>query len=232
MMGTMLLNSFRAAILLLAATLAHAARYDLNSPGKTIRLSDPQIAPQGKHIALVVSRANFDENRYEAELLLIDIASRSNRLLSSRRGMTQPRWSPAGERLCFLSVIDGKPQVFLLPVNGGEAVQLTKTALGVQHYAWSPDGSQIAYVTSDDPPARTGEERHNLSFEAADNDFLLTAQPMPSHVWLVPASGGKPRRLTSGSWSVPVTLPPGAPSSPLSWSPDGKSIAIAKTATP
>ena len=232
MMGTMLLNSFRAATLLLAATLAHAARYDLNSPGRTIRLSDPQIAPQGKHIALVVSRANFDENRYEAELLLIDIASRSNRLLSSRRGMTQPRWSPAGERLCFLSVIDGKPQVFLLPVNGGEAVQLTKTALGVQHYAWSPDGSQIAYVTSDDPPARTGEERHNLSFEAADNDFLLTAQPMPSHVWLVPASGGKPRRLTSGSWSVPVTLPPGAPSSPLSWSPDGKSIAIAKTATP
>ena len=40
------------------------------------------------------------------------------------------------------------------------------------------------------------------------------------------------RRITSGTWSLPVTKPPGSQSSPLAWSPDGKSIAIAKVATP
>ena len=133
------MNSARAIAFLLAALLAQAARYDLNSPGKTVRLADPQIAPQGKHIALVVSRANFEENRYEAELILVDIAAHSNRILSSRRGLTQPRWSPSGDRLCFISIVDTKPQVFILPFNGGEAVQLTRTASGVQHYTWSPD---------------------------------------------------------------------------------------------
>jgi len=223
---------FRAACALLVAVPAGAARYDLNSAAKAVRLADPQIDPQGKHIALVASRANYEDNRFEAELLLVDIASRSNRLLSSRRGLTQPRWSPAGDRLSFISVTDGKPQVFLLPLSGGEAVQLTKVPKGVQHYAWSPDGTHIAFVTSDEAPVKSGVERHNHSFEAADNDYLVTSQPMPSHVWVIPTSGGKPHRLTSGTWTVPVTLPPGAPSSPLSWSPDGKSLAIAKTATP
>ena len=40
------------------------------------------------------------------------------------------------------------------------------------------------------------------------------------------------RRLTSGAWTLPVSLPPGAPSSPLSWSPDGKRLAIVKVASP
>ena len=46
------------------------------------------------------------------------------------------------------------------------------------------------------------------------------------------SNGDKARRLTSGAWSVAVTLPPGPPSPPLSWSPDGQSIAFVKQATP
>src|SRR5208283_207757 len=52
-------------------------------------------------------------------------------------------------------------------------------------------------------------------------------------VWLVSAEGkGAARRLTSGTWTLPASLPPSAPSSPLSWSPDGKRLAIVKVATP
>src|SRR4030095_3695493 len=35
-----------------------------------------------------------------------------------------------------------------------------------------------------------------------------------------------------GSWSLPINHPPGSPASPLSWSPDGKSIALVRLATP
>jgi Tol biopolymer transport system component len=61
----------------------------------------------------------------------------------------------------------------------------------------------------------------------------LTEAPRPAHAWLVTADGKMAaRRLTSGSWTLPVSLPPSAPSSPLSWSPDGKRLAIVKVATP
>ena len=55
---------------------------------------------------------------------------------------------------------------------------------------------------------------------------------MPSHLWLVSAEGGAARRLTSGRWSLPKGAPFSPPASPLSWSSDGKSIAIVQQATP
>src|SRR5262249_26748673 len=84
----------------------------------------------------------------------------------------------------------------------------------------------------DEPEKKTGPERFNDSFEIGNDDFLVTTAPQPTHVWLVPSTGGPARRLTSGSWSLPVSFPPGPPSSPLAWSPDGRSIAIAKVPTP
>src|SRR5262249_54294750 len=81
-------------------------------------------------------------------------------------------------------------------------------------------------------PKKTGVDRFNDSFEIQNDDFLTTAAPQPTHVWLVPADGGDARRLTSGSWSLPVSFPPGAPSSPPVWSPVGRSIAIARVRSP
>ena len=110
---------------------------------------------------------------------------------------------------------------------------MTKSPTGVQQYAWRPGASnEIAYVASDEAPKVTGEERHNRAFEIQNNHFLLQEAPRPAHVWLIAADGkSAARRLTSGAWTLPVSLPPSAPSSPLSWSPDGKRLAIVKVAT-
>jgi dipeptidyl aminopeptidase/acylaminoacyl peptidase len=221
-----------AAIFVCTAALLSAARFDIDSTGRIVRLADPQISPDGRKVAVLVSRANFEENRFDADLVLIDTATKARRTLTNRRGVTQPRWSAQGDRLAFLAPVEGKLQIHVLPMEGGEAVPLTKAPTGVQQYTWSPDGVQIAFISADEPEKRTGPERHNRSFEAADNDFLVTALPMPAHAWLIPSAGGTARRLTSGAWTLPITLPPSSPSSPLSWSPDGKSLVLVKTASP
>ncbi len=224
----------KTAVLLAAFTaVLFGARFSIEQAGKIVRVADPQIGPDGKSIALVVSRANFAENRFDPELVLIDAGSRAQRLLSrDRRGLSQPRWSPDATRLAFLAQVEGKAQVFVMPMAGGDAWQVTKSPTGVQQFAWRPGGKEIAFVAFDEPPKIAGEERHNRSFEVQNNHFLLQEAPRPAHLWLVSVEGGAPRRLTSGAWSLPASLPPSAPSSPISWSPDGKQISLVKLASP
>ena len=119
-------------LLFFSSVAVFAARFDLDSPGKIVRMADPQLSPDAKSIAIVVSRANFEENRTDAEIVLVDVATRAQRVLThGRRGLAQPRWSPSGDRLGFLAAVDGKPQLFVLPTAGGEAMQLTKVPTGV-----------------------------------------------------------------------------------------------------
>jgi dipeptidyl aminopeptidase/acylaminoacyl peptidase len=109
-------------MLMAAASWLLGARFSIEHVGKVVRVTDPQIAPDGKTIAVVVSRTNFEENRYDPELVLIDVTTHAQRALTrDRRGLSQPRWSPDGSQLAFLANVDGKPQIFVLPMGGGEA---------------------------------------------------------------------------------------------------------------
>ena len=228
------------AFVALALPTVAQSRMDLDAFGRIVRVADPQIAPDGRSIVMTVSRANFEDNRYDADLVRVDIGTgKTKTITSGRRGVGQPRWSPSGDRLGFLAQAPGapghepKPQVFILPMDGGDARRVTDAPNGVQHFAWSPDGATIAFATADEAEKRTGIERHNRSFEIGNDDFLIQAAPLPTHIWLVPSDGSAPaRRLTSGSWSLPTSFPPGPPASPLSWSPDGKSIAFTRVETP
>ena len=224
-------------LLILALALcvtASAERYDIPFAAKIVRVADPQISPDGKSIIATVSRANLDENRYDAELVLIDVASRKQRVLThDRRAVSFPRWSPNGDRVAFLALgPNSKAQIFVMPMGGGDTLALTRSATGVQQFAWRPDGGAIAFAMSDEAPKRTGEEKFNDVFEVKNNDYLITSQPLPTHLWVIGADGGDARRLTSGEWTVPINHPPGSPASPISWSPDGKSIAFVKVASP
>ena len=215
---------------------AQTKRFDLDASAKLVRLSDPNMAPDGKSIVVVVARANYEENRWENELVLVDVATGAQRALTSgRHDVSQPRWSPSGDRLALMANAptgkDTKPQLFVLAMNGGEAKRITNAPNGVQHYAWKPDGSEIAYVTADDSPNKKIGDRE-IAFEVGNDHFLTNAAPVPSHIWLTSANGGKARRLTSGDWTLPINLPPGGPSTPLSWTPDCKSIAFVKRLTP
>jgi len=216
---------------------AQTKRIDLADLQKLVNLSDPQIAPDGKSIACVVSRVNWSDDRFDAHLVSVDIASGTQRTLTyDRKGIAAPRWSPNGDRLAFLATAGSgdkaAPQVFVLDMRGGEARQITEAANGVEQYAWRPDGADIAYVTPDDAENKKEIEAHNDAFEVGDDGYLTTAAPTPSHLWIVPAGGGTARRLTHGAWSLAKSEPPGPPSSPLAWSPDGKSILFTQQATP
>jgi dipeptidyl aminopeptidase/acylaminoacyl peptidase len=65
--------------------------------------------------------------------------------LTSKENSTQPVFSPDGKQIAFVRVVDSKPQIFLLSLEGGEAIQFTKYKYGASGPKWSPDGKQILF---------------------------------------------------------------------------------------
>jgi dipeptidyl aminopeptidase/acylaminoacyl peptidase len=212
-------------------------KFELPDVAKLTSISDPQLSPDGKSIVVVVSRPDYVQNRYNAELVLVDVATGKRRALTQERfSVSSPRWSANGEQLAFLSKTgQGKEaamQIFLLSMLGGEAKQITKAQKGVQHFAWSPNSADIAYATIDEPKNKKEIEKGFTDFEIANNDMFVGSKPLPSHIWLVNTNTNQQKRLTGGDWSLPIVIPPSAPSSPLSWSADGKNILFVKVASP
>jgi dipeptidyl aminopeptidase/acylaminoacyl peptidase len=228
----------------LASSAAAQSRHiELADLGRIVRVADPQLAPDGRSIAMIVSRANYAQNRYDATLVVVDVASGAQRtVLAGRQGLSAPRWSPKGDRIAFLSTVPStgsgaeRPaaQLFTVLPNGDSVTAVTIAPHGVQQYAWRPDGGALAYATADEPAPRGADEgeKYNDSFEIGNDDYLVRAAPTPTHIWIVSATGGDASRLTSGAWSLPSVRPPSSPASPITWSPDGRRIAFAKVPSP
>jgi len=85
--------------------------------------------------------------KYVNQLYLVpsDGSVRPRQLTTAREGAGQPAWSPDGKQIAFVRTADGKPQIFLLSLEGGEPTQLTHFRYGASSPKWSPDGKEILF---------------------------------------------------------------------------------------
>ena len=161
----------------------------------------PRVSPNAKSIVAVLSRPDYDANLYVQQLVLVDIASGTQRVITANRPeVSRPRWSPNGTELAFLAKHRATDppltQVFVLPMNGGESRAVTSATYGVELFEWSADGGSIFYTAANaDPVVSKDSERHNKSFEVGSHDYLTTQRPRPAHVWHIDIKGGKATRI-------------------------------------
>jgi dipeptidyl aminopeptidase/acylaminoacyl peptidase len=200
-------------------------------------VSAPKISPDGRHVVYEQSRTNWEANAFETDLWLADtLTGESHRLTTAVKSSKDAQWSPDGAWIAFLSdrlaPLPGSPadkrQLYVMPLNGGEAQQLTKMENGVNAFEWAPDSKRIA-LAAEGPEPKAMKDRKDTFGEYhvvhADYPFV--------HLWLLDlpvtdasgrsVPGGEPRLLTPGD-----TLSVGS----FSFSPDGNHIAFSAQRDP
>lgn len=243
MKSTMMLCLAAAGLAVLACQAdAAPAKFQLADLQKLIGVSDPQISPDGKRIAVLVSTPDAKTDKAHREIDLIDAASGARRpLTQNREGLGSLHWSPDGTKLAFTAKAPeaekkadsgdatdgaGEAQIYVMSMAGGDAVRVTSAKHGVESFTFAPDGASIAFVAQDDAANEKEIKAHNDGFEVTDNNFLVRAAAPPWHLWIVPAAGGTAKRLTGGSFSLETDQRREAPEP--AFSPDGKTIAFTR----
>jgi len=112
-------------------------------------VSDPQLSPDGKWVAYTVSIPSLEDNRNVSRVWVADARTGKTRQVTDGPGSDrQPRWSPDGKTLAFISTRESGAQVWVLPIAGGDARKVSGLADGASDPVWLPDGSGLI-VTSD-----------------------------------------------------------------------------------
>ncbi len=106
----------------------------------------PQISPDGKRIAFVVTAYFLEAGKSDADIYLMNLDG--NQLKQMTRNPAadfHPFWSPDGQYLYFLSTRTNGVQLWRLPVDGGEAEQITNFPTGIQNPMMTPGGKAIVF---------------------------------------------------------------------------------------
>src|SRR5437773_4247787 len=160
-------------------------------------VSDAQVSPDGKWIAYFVTSVDMKENANDADVWLVSTAGGDPiRLTTNKKNDNQPRWSPDGRKIAFISAREEKPQIFLISPFGGEATKLTDSKSGVQSFQWAPDGNRIAYVAPQEPtPDEEKKQKDKDDAQVIDKDLKF------SRLWVIDVAAGKATQLVKGEFT-------------------------------
>jgi len=193
-------------------------------------VSDAHLSPDGKQVAYVMTVIDQQRNRRASSIWVVATDGRTppRRVTAENFNSTQPRWSPDGSVLAFLSNRNAetapaptpaaanpatpaagvqsegaRAQICLLAMNGGEAQVLSHLKNGVTSYQWSPDGKRFAVLTRTGPSdnvAPNARKSDVRHYKHISYKFNDTGwyDDRRSHIWIVDVATGKDQQLTSG----------------------------------
>jgi dipeptidyl aminopeptidase/acylaminoacyl peptidase len=201
------------------------------------RISDPQVSPDGKRIAFSLRVTDLEANKGRRDLWVIGIdGSGLRRMTTHPAGDGNPRWSPDGKSIYFLSSRSGSSQVWRLPADGGEAAQVTDLPLDVGSLAVSPDGKEILVsleVFVDCATVQCTVDRleeiasRKTTGRLFDRLFIrhwdTWKDGRRSHLFAVPLGGGEPVDLMRSMDADTPTKPFGGPED-FTYTPDGSGV--------
>jgi len=201
------------------------------------RASCPRVSPDGRLIAFCVGEVSKAEEHARGTISLVPADGNAPpRPFTTGPGLdADPAWSPDGTRLAFISDRHerGKPALYVMPTDGGEAERLVTERGEASAPRWSPDGSRISFLLKE---IDTSEEEKRKK-EGRDDAVTVDTDDRYTRLWLVDVASREVTRLSP----IGRAPDPSAPDGPApteqhvlehAWSPDGSRIAYLYTPTP
>lgn len=194
-----------------------------------VTVAEPRVRPDGRWVAFTVTTIDIEANRYASRVWVtgVDEGIPPRPFTAGQDRDSMPRWSPRGDELAFVSHRDHDGQgceLYVAPFGvGGELRRVASWPEDIEELAWSPDGTQLAFLArlrdedrygkakaGDQPPRRL----NRLFFRL---DSVGWTADRVRQLFVVAADGSaKPRAVTSGPFQVEG----------LAWSPDGARLAF------
>jgi dipeptidyl aminopeptidase/acylaminoacyl peptidase len=229
-------------LLVATASFAQSKRaFTIEDLYRVKNVGDLALSPDGRMLAFTVTTSDLPHAKRTSSIWVMDVDGKNARAITQGSGDSTPRFSPDGKQLAFLR----DSNLYLLPLGGGEAKQLTAISTGVSDPLWSPDGKWIAFATdvypecgSDDPCNKKVGDRWSkgkLQAHMADNTLLYRhwtewRDGKVTHTFLANAESGDVRDVTPGTFN----WPPFSLGGPLQYafSPDSKEMAVSSNHDP
>ncbi len=218
---------------LLLVTLSSVAQRGI-TPSDIYRMrfiSDPQVSPDGKWVAYVLSSPDSVKDKSDTDIWMISWDGKESiKLTASKERESKPRWTPDGKYLTFLSsrYETKKSQIWRMDRRGGEAEKLTDLKYSISDYVWSPDSKKIALIIKDQESKEEEEKKDKTAkpimidryhFKADGDGYLERKR---NHLYVFDAETKKLDTLTTGDYDA---------NDPI-WSPDSKKILFVSNRTP
>ena len=196
-------------------------------------VQDPQISPDGTKVLFevktVTDQGKLRSYKTQIYIAYLDKAQTEMHEFTSGTGNDIcPRWSPCGAKVAFLSDRGkDKNQLYILSLEGGEAVKATSLEGGVSSPAWSPDGKKIAFCAlgTDKPDDEDSWDGSGVRVITRLRHKLDSVGFLPENkyqVFVLDVDSGEVTQLTTGPYDC---LEP-------EWSHDGRHIVFVSSRFP
>jgi dipeptidyl aminopeptidase/acylaminoacyl peptidase len=198
---------------------------------------DMQLSPDGDFVVYAVQTVDKTSEKKFTHLWLVNSRNGQARQLTfGKQKDIHPRWSPDGMTIAFLSNRQDPEQfqLYLLPLDGGEARAISNLAGEFEYFEWSPDGKKIVlqFRKTDVEILERMKDEKKAALGAVYRQFTRTFYQLDNygflpkdrwHIWLLDVQKGNATQLTDHP--IYDDLEP-------HWSPDSKSIAYFSNRSP